>query len=72
MNYSTAQINVKYQVVIPKEVRKIVHIQPNEELGIFTIDENTILLKKIPKSIRVFKGSWKFSKDYLNKERVSW
>ncbi len=72
MNYSTAQLNLKYQLVIPKEVRKIVHIKPNESLGIFTIDENTIMLKKIPKSIRNFKGSWNFPEDYLNKERLSW
>lgn len=72
MNYSTSQVNVKYQVVIPKEVRNIVHVEPNERIGVFPVDENTIILKKIPKSLREFRGSCKFPKNYLDKERASW
>ncbi|MBI5754083.1 AbrB/MazE/SpoVT family DNA-binding domain-containing protein [Candidatus Peregrinibacteria bacterium] len=72
MNYSTTQVNIKYQVVIPKEVRKIVHVEPHEKIGIFSVDDHTIVLKKVPKSIRDFRGSCRFPKDYLAKERLSW
>ncbi|MBI4235141.1 AbrB/MazE/SpoVT family DNA-binding domain-containing protein [Candidatus Peregrinibacteria bacterium] len=72
MNYSTAQVNVKYQVVIPKEVRKIVEVKPNEKMGVFPLDKNTIVLRKIPTSILDLEGSYKFPKDYLKKERLSW
>lgn len=72
MNYSTAQLNVKYQIVIPKAIREVVSLEPNERLGIFTTDKNTIILKKVPRSINEFKGSCKFPKDYLHNERLSW
>lgn len=72
MNYCTSQINIKYQIVIPKEVRNIVHVEPNERIGVFPVDENTIILKKVPKSIKGLKGTWKFPKHYLDKERLSW
>lgn len=72
MNYSTAQVNVKYQVVIPKEVRKVVVIRPNEKMGVFSVDKDTIVLKRLSNSIRDLKGTLSFSKDYLDKERLSW
>ncbi len=72
MNHSTAQVNVKYQIVIPKEARVMFAIEPNEKVGVFPIDKDTIVLKKIPKSILEFKGSYKFPKDYLKQERLSW
>ena len=72
MNYPTTRVNIKYQVVIPKEIRNVVSVEPNELVAIFSVDKNTIMLKKVPKSIRDLRGSYKFSNDYLAKERLSW
>lgn len=69
---SATKVNVKYQVVIPKEVRKVVAILPQEELAVFAEDQNTIVLKKLPSSIKDLKGSYQFGKDYLKNERLSW
>ena len=72
MIYNTTQVNVKYQVVIPKEVRRFVIIEPKEKLGVFYQDNDTIILKKLPNSIKDLRGSYKFSHNYLEKERLSW
>jgi AbrB family looped-hinge helix DNA binding protein len=68
----TTKVNVKYQVVIPKEVREVVNIEPNEVWGVFSDGEKRIVLEKIPKSFKDLWGTYKFPKDYLKKERESW
>ena len=69
---TTTHVSVKYQVVIPKEIREKIALAPRDELGVFVEDKNTIVLKKIPSSIKDLKGTYKFPKNYLKNERLSW
>jgi len=80
MSNNTVTISAKYQVVIPREIRKLIKIKPNEEVDI-SVDKKgeTILVK--PK-----KGNWtKYMKaldqktwqgvdvdKYIEEERKAW
>ena len=44
-----AQISTKYQVVIPKEVRELMNLQPRDTV-LFLIDDDIVILRPKPKS----------------------
>lgn len=67
-----AHVSTKYQVVIPKEIRKKVNIAPRDELMVMLQGKDEIVFKKPITSFRALRGSFKFPKDYLKKERLSW
>jgi len=71
MNSTIVIVNEKYQIVLPKAVRKSLSIQPKDKI-IFSIGaEGEIILKKIP-SLLDLQGSYRFPREYLMKERASW
>ena len=75
-------VNVKYQVVIPKEARKKIHLKPGQKMNVEVVGEKVILSKAKAKKewkwpddyIKNLKGIWKEDEidDYLEKERNSW
>lgn len=71
-----AQISTKYQVVIPKEIRELMNLQPRDTL-LFLIDGDTVILRPKPKSFtKTLRGLhrhiWADSEKWLEDERSSW
>jgi AbrB family looped-hinge helix DNA binding protein len=76
MTTISAQISTKYQVVIPKEVRELMNLQPKDTL-LFLIDGGTVVLRPKPKNFtKTLRGLhrhlWSESEQWLGKERSSW
>jgi len=80
MKTISSQVSDKYQVVIPKEVRKILNIQPRDTL-LFLIDGETVLIRPKPKSfIEALRGLhshvWSAleqpTEEWLKQERSTW
>jgi AbrB family looped-hinge helix DNA binding protein len=76
MTTISAQISTKYQVVIPKEVRELMNLQPKDTL-LFLIDGGTVVLRPKPKSFtKTLRGLhrhlWSESEQWLEDERSSW
>lgn len=76
MTAITAQVSTKYQVVIPKEVRELLNIQPRDTI-LFLIDGDTVTLQPKPQSftdtLRGLHGHlWTDSEAWLEQERSSW
>jgi AbrB family looped-hinge helix DNA binding protein len=76
-------VSTKYQVVIPKEVRKKIQVKPGQRLNIDTKGNQIILSPAQGKQawiwpddyIKNLRGLWKNTKDvekYLEEERNSW
>lgn len=73
-------VGSKYQIVIPKEVRKkIKSLAPGRKVMVQSIDENTIAVKAIKtswleKSIGIAQEAWKGidTTQYLQKLRGEW
>ncbi|MBI2326872.1 AbrB/MazE/SpoVT family DNA-binding domain-containing protein [Candidatus Curtissbacteria bacterium] len=76
-------VSTKYQVVIPKEIRKKIKVKPGQKLDIDTKGNQIILSPKPGKRawvwpddyIKNLRGLWKNTKDiekYLDEERNSW
>lgn len=76
-------VNVKYQVVIPKEARKKIKIKPGQKMNVDVVGEKVILSKAKSKQqwewpddyIKRLGGIWKSSEDidkYLEEEDKSW
>ena len=76
-------VSTKYQVVIPKEVRKQLQVKPGQKMDVEVNGEKVILQKaknqkdwKWPEDyIKNLGGLWKNTKDakqYLEDERNSW
>ena len=61
---TTTTINIKYQIVIPKIIRKNIKLEPGEELAISHINKDTIILKKFNNSMRELRGSIDFPTNY--------
>jgi AbrB family looped-hinge helix DNA binding protein len=71
-----AQISTKYQVVIPKEVREALALQPHTTL-LFLIDGDTVILSPRPTSFTkklrgLHRDVWTDPDDWLEKERAAW
>lgn len=75
-------VSTKYQVVIPKEARKKLKIQPGQKLNVNVSGEQIILSRTITKTkwnwprdhINKLGGIWKPEEidKYLDEERNSW
>ena len=65
------RVSTKYQVVIPKAIRRNVAIKPKDKLYIY-LEGEKIILRKTTLSIKELRGSGTFSNDYLKNERLSW
>lgn len=68
----------KYQVVIPREVRKVITVEPGQEVLVSPLDNYSIRIVLDPKnwveaSYGSAKGAWgKESDKYLRRLRESW
>ncbi len=76
-------VNIKYQVVIPKEARKKIKIKPGQKMNVDVVGEKVILsIAKTKKELKwpedYYKklgGIWKGAEDidkYLEEEDKSW
>lgn len=76
-------VNVKYQVVIPKEARKKIKIKPGQRMNVDVFGEKVILSKAQTKKqlkwpedyYNQLRGLWKNTADidkYLEEEDKSW
>jgi AbrB family looped-hinge helix DNA binding protein len=71
---SDATVSSKYQIVIPREVRRALGPKPGDKL-LVEIRGKTLTLLPKPKSFeRATRGlaRGKYGRDYLKKERESW
>ncbi len=59
-------VNVKYQVVIPKEARKKIKIKPGQRMNVEVVGEKVVLSKAKKKK------EWKWPDDYLKKLKDPW
>ena len=72
----TAQVGAKYQVVIPKEVRTVLAIQPGGGL-IFLVDGDAVYVRPEPASYTetlrgLHQELWSDSECWLEQERAAW
>lgn len=77
-----ALVSTKYQIVIPKEVRKKIKIKPGQRMNIHLAGEQIVLSKSKTKKnwkwpedyLKNLKNPWEGedSQEYLEKERNSW
>ena len=75
-------VSTKYQVVIPKEVRKKVNLKPGQKMNVNVSGEQIILSPARTKAklnwphdhIKKLRGIWKPEgiENYLEEERNSW
>lgn len=76
-------VNIKYQVVIPKEARRKINLKPGQKMDVDVVGEKVILSKarvkgklKWPEDYyKKLGGIWKSSEDidrYLEEEDKSW
>lgn len=59
-------VNVKYQVVIPKEARKKIKIKPGQKMNVEVVGEK-VVLSKVKR-----KKEWKWPDDYLKNLKDPW
>ncbi len=76
MKAITAQISSKYQIVIPKEVRETLHLQPRDTI-LFLIDGDNVHFRPKPESFTdtlrgLHKHIWSDTETWLEAERSSW
>ena len=76
MQVFTARISTKYQVVIPKPVRDVLSLHPQEAL-LFLIDGDSVILRPQPTSFtQTLRGLhqelWPDPDEWLEQERASW
>ena len=72
----TAQAGAKYQVVIPKEVRTVLAIQPGGRL-IFLVDGDAVYVRPEPASYTealrgLHQELWSDGESWLEQERAMW
>jgi len=74
----TVRVSRKYQVVIPKQVRKALNINQGDEL-VVSVKDGQILMKPKPKSYTDYmrglhKEVWRDveAADYVEEERKTW
>ena len=76
MQVIAAKISSKYQVVIPKEVRQSLNLQPQDTL-LFLLDGDTVVLRPRPASFAktmqgLYQELWPDPDEWLEEERSSW
>lgn len=75
-------VSTKYQVVIPKEVRRRIEVKPGQKLNVNLVGDQIILSPARPEvklnwpedHYRQLRGIWKASEidKYIKEERGSW
>ncbi|MBI3290806.1 AbrB/MazE/SpoVT family DNA-binding domain-containing protein [Candidatus Falkowbacteria bacterium] len=76
----TAKLSRKYQIVVPKEVRKKMNLRVGERVAVYGVDENRAMLVRRPKSYAdalqgLGKEVWEAlggADKYIREERASW
>ena len=77
MTVISAQVSEKYQVVIPKEVRQRLKVEPRDTL-LFLIDGDSVLIRPKPASFTatlrgLHKHVWPSDpEEWLAEERTTW
>jgi AbrB family looped-hinge helix DNA binding protein len=76
MQVITAKISSKYQIVIPKPVRELLQIRPQDTL-LFLLDGDTVVLRPQPASFTkatrgLHKELWPDPDAWLEEERSTW
>ena len=76
MQAITAKISAKYQVVIPKPVRELLQIQPQDTL-LFLLDGDTVVLRPQPANFTaatrgLHRELWTDPDAWLEEERSAW
>jgi len=69
-----ATLSSKNQIVIPREAREALHLQPGDKL-LVVVREGRVLVLQKPKSHRAALSGLArglYPKDYLKKERADW
>jgi AbrB family looped-hinge helix DNA binding protein len=69
-----ATLSSKYQITIPREMRRALVLKPGDKLLVVVLDDSMIVLKR-PKSFAAAIngiGCGLYPADYLKKERESW
>jgi AbrB family looped-hinge helix DNA binding protein len=74
--YVSARLSTKYQLVLPKEVREALDLQPNDSV-LFLIEGNSVYMRPRPQSFThkltgLHSHVWNNSDDWLEKERSTW
>ena len=75
-----AKLSKKYQIVVPKEVRKKMNLHVGERVAVYSVAENRAMLVRRPKSYAdalqgLGKEVWEAlggADKYIRKERASW
>ncbi len=76
----TAKLSQKYQIVVPKEVRRRMRLEAGSRIDIYPLDENrAILMRRSSSSVQSLKGLGKEvwqkmggAEKYIKQERGSW
>lgn len=77
MTVVSAKVSTRYQIVIPKEVRELLHIQP-EDTVLFLIEGESVYLRPRPQSftetlLGLHRHVWEDDPEaWLEKERAAW
>jgi AbrB family looped-hinge helix DNA binding protein len=71
-----ARMSTKYQIVIPKSVRQVLHLAPRDTL-LFLVDGDTVVLRARPASFThalegLHREVWDDPDAWLERERASW
>ena len=74
-----AKLSQKYQIVVPKKIRKEMGLRVGERVGVYSLDKERAILIKKPKShVDALAGLGKEVWDalggvkYIRKERILW
>jgi AbrB family looped-hinge helix DNA binding protein len=78
MAENKVKVSGKYQIVVPKEARKALNVQPGDYL-LTSIEDGVLILRPRPKSYTramrgLHKDLWQDSdvENYIKQERKSW
>ena len=76
MKTIAAKVSAKYQVVIPKPVRELLQIQPQDTL-LFLLDGDTVILRPRPANFTdtlrgLHRELWPDPDVWLEEERATW
>ena len=76
MHAVTARLSSKYQVVIPKQIRELLGLEPRDSV-LFLVDGSTIILRPQPANFTetlrgLHQHLWPDPDAWLEQERSSW
>ena len=73
---ASARLSTKYQLVVPREVREALDLQPNDSV-LFLIEGDSVYMRSRPKSFTdmldgLHSHVWNNTDEWLQKERSTW